>query len=255
MKPIYKYTMLIAISGVLASCASDTEKPVVTIHEPANSEIIEVGTEIHLDFNITDNDALKQFKIDIHGAHDGHTHGKLSAILPPFDTIIVENISGTAVDRHIHIDVPSNAWPGPYHVMVYATDQSGNEGKAEVDITIRNSIDVLAPAVTITSPSNGATLSNPFNVTATITDKLSDNVTNGEIRMIEVKLVKGNEEVSLGKFDEVSNFSGAFVQATGQFSRSFNIPSNVTSGSWELEIEAYDSYFNYSHAHIDVSIP
>jgi hypothetical protein len=255
MKPIFKYTILAALTGLLASCASDTEKPVVTIHEPANNEIVEVGSEIHVDFEITDNDALKQFKIDIHGGHDGHTHGKLSAILPPFDTIIVENISGIAVDRHIHIDVPTNAWPGPYHVIVYATDQSGNEGKAEADITIRNSIDVLAPVVTITSPSDGATLNNPFTVTATITDKLSDNITDGEIRMIEVKLVKGNQEVSLGKFDEVSNFNNAFNQANGQFSRSFNLPSGISSGTWELEIEAYDSYFNHSHAHIDVIIP
>lgn len=255
MKNIIKFIATSSTLMFLSSCASDTEKPVIDIHEPLANAIVEVGSDFHLDFSITDNDALSQFKVDIHGDHDGHTHGKLTEVLPAFDTIIIENISGNAIDRHIDITIPAGAWPGPYHISVYATDKSGNEGMATRSIVVRNSIDLLAPVVNITAPADGSTLSNTFTVTASITDKLSDGTTDGEIRMIEVSLVSGNQKFSLGKYDEVTNFSGAFNQATGQFSRSFNLPSWITSGTWELEVEAYDSYFNKSHGHIDVIIP
>ncbi|MCX7745117.1 MAG: DUF4625 domain-containing protein [Flavobacteriales bacterium] len=255
MKNITKFILTGSVALFMASCAADSEKPVIDIHEPTENAIIEVGTEFHLDFTITDNDALNQFKVDIHGDHDGHTHGKLAEVFPAFDTIIIENISGNVVDRHIDITIPTLVWPGPYHISVYATDISGNEGLATRTIIIRNSIDLLVPVVNITTPSNGATLSNTFTVNATISDKLSDGTTDGEIRQIEVLIIKGSQKFSLGKYDEISNFSGAFNQATGQFSRSFNLPSGITSGTWELKVEAYDSYFNKSHGSIDVIVP
>lgn len=255
MKNITKFILTGSVALLMASCAADSEKPVVDIHDPLADAIIEVGSEFHLDFSITDNDELNQLKVDIHGDHDGHTHGKLAEVFPAFDTIIIENISGNAVDRHMDITIPAGAWPGPYHITVYATDKSGNEGMAMVKIKVRNSIDLLAPVVNITAPGDGSTLSSTFTVTATITDKLSDGTTDGEIRQIEVLLVSGSQKFSLGKYDEVSNFSGAFDQVTGQFSRSFNLPSGITSGTWELEVEAYDSYFNKSHGHIDVIVP
>lgn len=250
-----KYLATISIAFIFQACSNDSEKPVITINEPSNGEIFNVGTEIHIDFTITDNDELNQFKIDIHGSHDGHTHGKLAEILPAFDTIIIENVTGNNINRHIHVDIPSGIWPGPYHVIIYATDKSGNEGMEEVDITIRNPIDLLAPNITITAPADGSTLSSSFTVNATITDKLSDGVTDGEIRRIEVKLKKGTQTFDLGDFDESTNFSSAFSQATGAFARTFNIPSGIGSGAAELEIEAYDSYFNHAHAHIDVILP
>jgi hypothetical protein len=250
-----KFLAVIITVLLLQACSNDSEKPVITINEPTNGETFDVGDEIHVDFNITDNDELNQFKIDIHGSHDGHTHGKLAEILPAFDTIIIENISGNSINRHIHIDIPNGVWPGPYHVIIYATDKSGNENMEEVDITIRNPIDLLAPSITITAPANGSTLSSSFTVNASITDKLSDGVTDGEIRRIEVKLKKGAQTFDLGDFDESTNFSSAFNPSNGAFARTFNIPSGIGSGAAELEVEAYDSYFNKAHAHIDVTLP
>lgn len=255
MKHITKFLLSGSVALFMASCAADSEKPVVDIHEPVSNDIIEVGSTFHLDFSITDNDELNQFKIDIHGDHDGHTHGKLAEILPAFDTIVIENISGNAINRHIDFTIPAGAWPGPYHITVYATDKSGNEGMSTVKVTVRNSIDILAPVVNITTPGNGSTLGSSFTVTATITDKLSDGTTDGEIRQIEVLLVSGSQKFSLGKYDEVTNFSGAFNQTTGTFSRTFNLPSGISAGVWELEVEAYDSYFNTSHGHIEVIVP
>ncbi len=251
----FNYFLAIAIAIIFQACSKDSEKPVITINEPTNGETFNVGDEIHVDFTITDNDELNQFKIDVHGSHDGHTHGKLAEILPAFDTIIIENVNGSSVNRHIHIDIPNGIWPGPYHVIIYATDKSGNENMEEVDITIRNPIDLLAPTITITAPTDGSTLASSFTVNATITDKLSDGVTDGEIRRIEVKLVKGSQTFDLGDFDESTNFSSAFSQSTGAFARTFNIPSGIGSGAAELEVEAYDSYFNKAHAHINVIIP
>lgn len=254
MKNIINFLGVVTLALFLFSCASDNEKPVIVINEPEEDEIFNVGDEIHVDFKITDNDELNQFKIDIHGSHDGHSHGKLNAVFPAFDTIIIENLTGNSINRHIHIDIPTGIWPGPYHVIVYATDKAGNEAMEMKDIKIQNLIDTQNPTINIAAPTNGATLSSSFVVTATITDQLSD-LSNGEIRIIQVALVKGSEEINLGKFDEVTNFSGSFNQSTGQFSHSFNLPSGISSGNWELEIVAYDSYFNMAHAHIDVVIP
>lgn len=254
MKNIINFIGVVILALFLFSCASDNEKPVIVINEPVENELFNVGDEIHVDFNITDNDELNQFKIDIHGNQDGHSHGKLNAVFPAFDTIIIDNITGNSINRHIHIDIPDGIWPGPYHIIVYATDKGGNEAMEMKDIKIQNLVDTKNPTISITAPTDGATLSSSFLVTATITDQLSDS-TSGEIRTIQVALVKGSEEIDLGKFDEVTNFSGAFNQSTGQFSRSFDLPSGISPGNWELEIVAYDSYFNIAHAHIEVNIP
>lgn len=255
MKNHFKISIIITlIATLLMACQGDMEKPLIVINEPSANAVIECGDTLTVDFSITDNEALNQFKIDIHGDHDGHSHGKLAWLFPAFDTIIIENLNGISADRHIRIPTPANAWPGPYHVIVYATDQSGNEQITSRNITLINYTDTVAPTAQITSPSDAATLTNPFLVTAQIQDLLSDGNA-GEVRTIKVLLVQGASEFLLGTFDEPGNFNGAYSQVTGNFSYSFNMPSGVSAGNYELEIEVYDSYFNHAHTGVDVLVP
>lgn len=246
--------IIFSMGLLLIACNADMEKPVITLHEPSEEATFRCGDTLTVDFTVTDNEALNQFKIDLHGDHDGHTHGKLAWLFPAFDTIIVENLSGTTADRHIRIPVASNAWPGPYHVTVFATDLSGNEQVISRNIHLVNYTDTVAPDIVITAPAEGATLGSSFTVSATITDVLS-NGNNGEIRSIKVLLVQGATEYLLGNFDEANNFGSSFTQATGAFSKIFNKPNEISSGTYELEIEAYDSYFNHTHSHVSILIP
>ena len=63
-----------------ASCSNDddeildSEKPEITINDPVENEVFQVGGELHFDIDLSDNDALASYKVDIHNNFDGHTH-------------------------------------------------------------------------------------------------------------------------------------------------------------------------------------
>lgn len=52
----------------------DNEKPVVTVTGPAVDEVVMPGSALHFEVEFTDNEALASYKVNIHGAFDGHTH-------------------------------------------------------------------------------------------------------------------------------------------------------------------------------------
>jgi hypothetical protein len=255
MKKIQLIILGITATLFITSCGTDNQAPEITISVPTAQEVVETGGDIHLEFDITDDVDLNQFKIDIHGDHDGHSHGKLTEILPAFDTIIIENISGTMINRHLHIEIPADAWPGPYHVGIYATDKSGNESMKSVDIIVINPMDEMPPSVDITAPANGASVVGSVQVIAQLSDMKSDMVTAGEIRSIEVILTNGTEEFDLGDYDETENFNGKYDPLTGTFQSTFALPNGISSGNWQLEIHCYDSYFNEAHQSVNIIIP
>ena len=69
--------VLKAVFG-LVSCDNenlDNEKPVVKIVSPMEDELVKPGSDIHFEVDLSDNVALASYKVNIHGAFDGHGHG------------------------------------------------------------------------------------------------------------------------------------------------------------------------------------
>jgi len=141
MKNTTKYLILFSISVmvVFAACNTedvDTVKPIVTIVEPLDHAVFHPGSVIHLDFELSDNVGLRQYKVDIHFG-EGHQHKALAATPAPWVFDSIGNIDG--LNRHLHMDiaVPADAPLGEYHLLVFATDLSGNEAFKAIEIKIQ----------------------------------------------------------------------------------------------------------------------
>jgi hypothetical protein len=122
-------TGLAAIAfAAFTSCGKDgdTTKPAIDLHEPEEEEAFEPGGTLHLDMELSDNEALDQYKVEIHPAA-GHTHtraGEASSIF----TRTWDDAAGLK-NKSVHHDItlPAEAETGDYHLMVYCTDRAGNE--------------------------------------------------------------------------------------------------------------------------------
>ena len=138
MKTKIYFTTILVIS-VLAffSCDkedSDTTKPVIDLHEPAEGQALLIGSEkgVHFEMDLSDDVMLKSYKIDIHNNFDHHSHGGTRAEgegRVPFVFNRSYDVSGKK-NVHVHhhdIVFPEDATPGDYHLMVYCTDAAGNE--------------------------------------------------------------------------------------------------------------------------------
>lgn len=138
MKTKIYFTTILVIS-VLAffSCDkedSDTTKPVIDLHEPAEGQALLIGSEkgVHFEMDLSDDVMLKSYKIDIHNNLDHHSHGGTRAEGEggvPFVFNRSYDVSGKK-NVHVHhhdIVIPEDATPGDYHLMVYCTDAAGNE--------------------------------------------------------------------------------------------------------------------------------
>jgi len=135
----------LAIVSTFASCEKedgDTTPPVIDIISPENGERLEIGKGIHLEMNLSDNNMLKSYKIEIHNSFDGHEHTYSSAQEETDTTPFAYQRSWDISDKrntHIHsheIVIPHNATPGNYHFVVYCTDAAGNESYAARNVVL-----------------------------------------------------------------------------------------------------------------------
>lgn len=140
---------LMAISFVtFSSCDrdndSDTTKPVINLIEPEEGDILKIGDEhgIHFELELSDDRMLKSYKVDIHSNFDGHGH---SASLTSTSSETVDfqfnkswDVSGqkNANIHHHEIMIPANATPGDYHLMIYCTDAAGNQSSLARNIVL-----------------------------------------------------------------------------------------------------------------------
>lgn len=141
------YTIIAITTIALVSCtkddAKDTTRPVIEIFEPANGDTLFIGYGVHLEMDLSDNESLKSYKIDIHDDFDGHDHGKKSTADGAWSFSRSWDISGLKNTRihHHEIEVPTtvNGVPiekGNYHFTVYCTDEAGNESFMVRDVVI-----------------------------------------------------------------------------------------------------------------------
>lgn len=136
---------------LISSCSSeddnkvfDTEKPVITLLNPADHDEFLPGDTIDFRAQFADNDALASYKLEIHIASDGHTHGKgmLDEHADWFFTEIHQfesNTKNIEVQKQISIPTHINQLPieeRHYHLGIYLIDRSGNEQQEFVEIAI-----------------------------------------------------------------------------------------------------------------------
>lgn len=219
-----------------------------------------MGDSIHVTINFTDNEALNQFKIDIHSNHDGHNHGKPQDALEKWDSLIVGSLSGTADAIDFYVPIPKGNLPGPYHFTVYCLDKNGNESSSNFPLLFKDETDTVAPSVSVQIPQANSSLATPFTVAANVSDLLSNGTLATELNRVEVIL---EHNLSEEKF-EVADYNAVqlgsslslYDPATGVLNLSnLSIPSAATPGNYRLRLLVFDAYFNLGMAEVQVVVP
>lgn len=153
---------VLSIAGIaFSSCEKtplDNAKPIINLIAPAEGEAIKPGTDIHFDAVLTDDVGLKSYKINIHGAFDGHGHNAATRaaddavafektwLEADFIKLGDEPILGkkNANLHHHHITIPEKIGGKPikeghYHFIIYCSDEAGNESFTAREIEISSS--------------------------------------------------------------------------------------------------------------------
>ena len=126
------FLAVLLVAAFTTSCdkkESDMTKPVITLNSPKEGETLAPG-EVHFDMDLSDDVALKSYKIDIH-FDCGHEHKSKSEShegSEEFSFSKTYEVSGKNIHIHHHdIVIPDHAKHGEYHLMVYCTDAATNE--------------------------------------------------------------------------------------------------------------------------------
>lgn len=136
--------ILFTLSFGLISCSedsSDTVKPTILLNAPEEGALLKVGSHIHFEMDLEDNEELRSYKVEIHSNFDNHGHDTKAESTD--ETVAFSfnrswDVSGSK-NAHIHhheIEIPANATHGAYHFMVYCTDAAGNESHLARNITL-----------------------------------------------------------------------------------------------------------------------
>jgi hypothetical protein len=150
------------VAGLLAatclfSCKKEDtpvlEKPVVTINEVGsnNSRIAYTGNNLHLDAEVKAPGKVASIKLQITLADSNYGWDVVKTYTTPYAG--VKN-----ADFHEHIDVPENARPGMYTLLIVVTDEAGEKAQAKVDFEVIK--DLSLPSLTRASlkPVSASTL-------------------------------------------------------------------------------------------------
>lgn len=155
------FALAFAAMPLLTSCGNDddndTTKPVISNLEPADHQKLQIGKAIHFGAEISDNESLKSYKIDIHNAFDGHSHSHTRAaedgVAFTFTKTWTKDKEGDGGEllagkrnAHLHhheITIPThiNGKPvlaGHYHFVLYVVDEAGNETFASSEVELVN---------------------------------------------------------------------------------------------------------------------
>lgn len=243
--------LFMAAIPLLVACKKedpDIEAPVITtykINEADHDIEVAAGTEMHVDLVFTDNEELREYKIDIHDAFDGHEHGKVNAITR-FSFQQTYAINGKQATEHQEVNVPAESAAGPYHAIVRVIDLEGNEGEfGELIIHITHPDQ---PVINVTSPDFSNEVHAPKGSAFTLSGTITDNNDLEEIFIV----IKEEEEHNHGKVQAGELYEADFDlpgadDTSWDFSEISNqgkdivIPATAETGHYILEVVAKDA--------------
>jgi len=245
MKHFKIQVILLAFTAfAAASCKKDdpdNTKPIIElVSEPIENDTLYSGSQIHIEGSVSDDIELSQIKIDVHSADDGHSHGKIS-FTSFFEVTRIIELTGKIYLLQQHIDIPQEAAAGKYDIIITAVDAAGNQSDfVERDIYIRNSSDLIAPTITINSPTSQGNY--PLASSLTISAELADNIGLGDV---EVKIYRGSVLV----------FENDLELAEPNYSMNLEVPTTGwLAGDYTLEILAKDQVNNYTDIDIEFTM-
>ena len=158
-KVLFTSAVLLGASLMFTSCEKekDNEKPVIALEDPADGEVLFIGKGVHFEMNLSDNEGLKSYKVNMHdNMANPHTHSAARAsasdsiylshtwmeddFVKKGETPIADMKSKHIHHHHIVIPEKMDGKPvreGKYHFMVYCTDMNGNESYVSRNVILK----------------------------------------------------------------------------------------------------------------------
>lgn len=213
------------------------------------------GDQLTFDVIFNDDNALSQYKIDIHNNFDCHGHGEGSApfIAVPnvnnqttdWALLDIQNISGMTAPVKRTLDVPENVTTGNYHFQIQVVDESGNDIPSAnfFALKIKNPLDDVAPQIAVDEPA-GDSFSVKKGETIRFVGQVTDDRSlsdggNGVLYLSYTDLDSGNTFST----DQVFPFDES-VEKVFNFDFEYTIPQTLTNGSYRFSLGANDGVRN-----------
>ncbi len=238
----------------------DTTAPViksVTINEEDHDIVVMAGDEIHIDAELSDNEALGELKVDVHDIFDGHSHGKTAI---KWAEVLTIALSGKEQKVHDHMDVPQDAQAGPYHAVFRLIDAEGNEGEfAEIDFMISNA---SQPQINITDPDFSDEVHAPKGSTLSIMGTVTDETDLAEIRISLEEEHDDHGHSHKGALDEAIYEADFDLTGSADITWDFQvdgnvniaIPSDAETGYYVMKVVVIDNEDNMNIFEAEVHI-
>jgi len=216
------------------------------------------GEVLHFTAILSDDQALSQYKIDIHNNFDCHGHsGSVfpSVVVPTTNTkttdwsyLEVFEIEGKEVVEKIELKVPQNVTAGNYHFSFQLIDKAGNDSNNNIiySIVALNEKDTIRPILEINEPVNtsfkvkkGGTI--VFRGTVTDNYSLSEGG-NGIVFLSYINQSTGNtfSTNSYMLFNED-------VDKQAYLDLKYIVPQYLSSGKYNFVLVAFDGVRNISN--------
>ncbi|MEL7341302.1 MAG: DUF4625 domain-containing protein [Bacteroidota bacterium] len=202
------------------------------------------GQPLEFEVIFRDNEALSQYKVDIHNNFDCHGHARTET--EDWTVLEVKDISGTEQRIRESLTVPDDVTAGSYHFHVQVIDAAGNESPFAnfYDVRVVNTIDTVAPQVTVSVPAQSQ-----FDIARgedlRFTGSVRDNYSLGEGG--NGGLVLTYEGVDNGNLFEAVRMEWPETQGDrADFDFTFEIPRTLPTGAYEFVLSAFDGVNNES---------
>jgi hypothetical protein len=202
------------------------------------------GEALSFSAMLRDNEALSQYKIDIHGNFDCHGHAGKTEDWTVLELVDLDGETEYQADHSL--SVPEDVTAGFYHFHVQVIDKAGNESPFAnfFDIRVVNMRDTVAPEVIVSTPSEPSFSANKGD-NIRFVGSVADNYSLGEGD-------NGRLELTYSGRSSANTFVGYEIQwdeahgADADFDFSFEIPQTLVAGTYDFILVAYDGVNNNS---------
>lgn len=213
------------------------------------------GDELSFDVIFNDDNALSQYKVDIHNNFDCHGHGgggAPSVVIPnvanqteDWTVLDIQDLTGNSSSVERTLKVPANVTNGNYHFQIQVIDESGNDNPSAniFALKIKNPLDDIAPEITVQEP-----LNNSFSIEKGTKVRFAGQVTdnyslsdggNGVLYLAYTDLSSGNTFTTDQVFVFDENTDTAF-----DFDFEYTVPQTLVAGSYRFSLGANDGVRN-----------
>ena len=219
--------------------------------------VVRSNETLTMEIRFSDNEALSQYKVDIHNAFDCHGHARVAGPqdgATEWNILELEDISGTEHIQTFELTPPANPAAGLYHFHIQVIDEVGNDEPFAglFNLVLLNAADEEGPSLTVTAP-NPMPSALARGTALSISGELSDNMPLGDggfakIELAYIREANGNEFT--GELLEFESSAGT----DESFTINWTVPTSIQPGPYTLLLKATDAVNNATQMSWEVEI-